>query len=141
MHLRPYKTRGSLYMQVFPTVNGKAFDSPAKEGSTLSRMVSECLFFHGVKEPPKVIRQARKPSRTGVEPATESVDAFFHELFKRVGLSVEAYRSSALNRRIPACLRFLRVKDLDAARLKLEASPELATATASVVLLGVTVRL
>jgi chemotaxis methyl-accepting protein methylase len=51
---------------------------------------------------------------------------------------VEAYRGAALQRRAPACLRFLRVKDLEAARLKLEHRPELAAATASVVLLGVT---
>lgn len=101
-------------------------------------MVSECLFFHGVKEPPKTAQPRRKPCPAHVEPTSESVDAFFHELFKSIGLSVEAYRSRALNRRIPACLRFLRVKDLDAARLKLKARPELATATASVVLLGVT---
>jgi chemotaxis protein methyltransferase CheR len=68
----------------------------------------------------------------------ERTHDFFGDLFRRAGLSAHAYRGVALSRRIPACLRFLRVKDLDSARLKLESRPDLVSATLSVVLLGVT---
>ncbi len=102
-------------------------------------MVSECLYFHGVKEPRRVLPSHPTGGReTDSSSAIEGVDTFFHELFHLVGLSPDSYRSRALNRRVPACLRFLRVNDLRDARAKLKARPELAPATVSVVLLGVT---
>lgn len=65
-------------------------------------------------------------------------DRFFSSLFGYVGLSTWAYRKSALQRRLPACLRFLGAKDVPTALQKLEDCPDLATPALSVVLLGVT---
>ena len=65
-------------------------------------------------------------------------DAFFFELFRLTGLDGRAYRDHSLQRRVPACLRFLKAEDLDAAREKLVAAPHLASALLNVVLLGVT---
>lgn len=63
---------------------------------------------------------------------------FFRDLFLMAGISLDAYRGTALNRRIPACLRFLRVPDLETGRKKLKAHPELVSPLLNVVLLGVT---
>jgi chemotaxis methyl-accepting protein methylase len=66
------------------------------------------------------------------------VHVFFRDLFDRAGVVFEAYRGSALSRRIPSCLRFLRAEDLHCARRKLRDRPDLAASALNVVLLGVT---
>lgn len=63
---------------------------------------------------------------------------FFDVLFGLAGLSPTFYRSSALQRRVPACLRFLRVPTIEEALLKLRSRPALAAELMNVVLLGVT---
>lgn len=64
--------------------------------------------------------------------------AFFSDLFDRAGLDAASYRQTALSRRIPACLRLLRVPNLDAARSKLLQRPDLVEEVIDVLLLGVT---
>jgi chemotaxis methyl-accepting protein methylase len=65
-------------------------------------------------------------------------DDFFRTLFGLTELPVSSYRSSALVRRIPACLRFLRATDAEHALSKISQDPLLAAAALNVVLLGVT---
>lgn len=78
------------------------------------------------------------PARRPQVPQMEGAEVFFRELFEGAGLSLEAYRAGALHRRVPACLRFLRVRDVAGARAKLRANPELAEWVLGIVLLGVT---
>jgi chemotaxis protein methyltransferase CheR len=103
-------------------------------------MVAGFLHFQGVKD-----RPTRSPVSPPVYPmchcesaCTDNIEDFFRELFERAGLCAANYRGSALRRRVPACLRFLRVADLDAARSKLATRPELVTDLLDVALLGVT---
>lgn len=103
-------------------------------------MPKSVLFFRGVQNrrqrlvsPPSQLALGRLSSQCPADVAD-----FFRELFERAGLNAEQYRGNALQRRIPACLRFLRVPSLEAARAKMEAQPELLMPTVDVVLLGVT---
>src|SRR5690606_13305447 len=68
----------------------------------------------------------------------EEENGFISSLFGITDLSINAYRSCALTRRLPACLRFLRANDVQQASLKIWDNPALATAALNVVLLGVT---
>jgi len=99
-----------------------------------------CDFVHFQGIPARGKSRPSLPPIPRVPVAVESGEAqeFFRELLVTVGLSSDSYRSSALLRRVPACLRFLRAKDLAAARVKLAGNPSLARATVHVVLLGVT---
>lgn len=98
------------------------------------------LYFQGIAERSKARRAtvSRFPVSQAAAPMTAETEDFFRKLFAAVGLPAQAYRSSALNRRVPACLRFLRARDLKAAWQKLDANPELVAPTVGVVLLGVT---
>ena len=102
-------------------------------------MAPDCLFFEGVRHRP---RTARVPGpRASVHTAgmeAVEVDPFVAGLFAQAGLDAEAYRGKALNRRVPACLRMLRARDVEQARQKLLAEPGLLPAAVSVLLLGVT---
>ena len=83
-----------------------------------------------VKRTPEVIRP--------VGAVRGKEDGFIGSLFGISDLSVSAYRTRALTRRLPACLRFLRVSDVQEASLKIWKDPELAVAALNIVLLGVT---
>lgn len=65
-------------------------------------------------------------------------DGFAGWVFERAGLAVASYRGEALERRIPACLRVLRVHDEAHARRVLEDRPELLPEAVSALLIGVT---
>ena len=78
-------------------------------------------------------------------PASEPPDAHLPSdeydcvrwLFNRAGLNADDYRSETLRRRIPACLRALRVSSLQEARLAVQRNPEsLPLAMASMVIGG-----
>ncbi|HEY9250262.1 MAG TPA: CheR family methyltransferase [Rariglobus sp.] len=58
-------------------------------------------------------------------------------MLERAGLSPAAYRSAAMERRVSACLRQLRVDSPQAARVLLERKPELLPVVLSTVLIGV----
>lgn len=64
--------------------------------------------------------------------------AFVSWLFSLQGLDASAYRSETLQRRLPSCLRSLRVRSLAEARRLLELEPALAPAAISAMLVGVT---
>jgi chemotaxis methyl-accepting protein methylase len=59
-------------------------------------------------------------------------------LFEKVGLDARAYRPETLLRRLPACLRELRVRTLAQARRELELKPALCESAVSTILIGVT---
>jgi chemotaxis protein methyltransferase CheR len=65
-------------------------------------------------------------------------DGFAAWVLEQSGLPPQDYRQSALNRRIPACLRALRVSSIEAARDLLERRPSLLPLALSSLLIGVT---
>jgi chemotaxis methyl-accepting protein methylase len=58
-------------------------------------------------------------------------------VFEKSGLEIEAYRSPALDRRLPACLRLLRVPTTEHARDLLERRPDLIPRVLGAILIGV----
>lgn len=103
-------------------------------------MKSEYLFFEGIAAPAsRPVAPLRSYAREGpYDEIAASVHAFFETLLAQVQLRRTAYRCNALERRLAACLRFLRVTTPDEARRKLEQHPHLALPTVSIALLGVT---
>lgn len=86
-----------------------------------------------VTSPRRSLRGSRaRPALEETEP-----DAFLAWLLERAGLDHRAYRGSALQRRLPACLRQLRVPTGEAARALLERRPELLPFAVGTVLIGV----
>jgi chemotaxis methyl-accepting protein methylase len=97
------------------------------------------VFFRGVCsiEPLRIKSVASLPP-TAQAPRVFGSEEFFDVLLRKMGLPANAYRAGSLHRRIPACLRFLGVRDVTAALSRLEKSPQLAASLLNVVLLGVT---
>jgi chemotaxis protein methyltransferase CheR len=58
-------------------------------------------------------------------------------MFGKAGLDISVYRPSALQRRLPACLRQLRVASPESARTLLECRPELLPLALNALLIGV----
>jgi len=103
-------------------------------------MKSDYLFFEGIAAPanrPMAVPRSYV-AHDSCDEIAASVHAFFETLLAHVQLRRTAYRCKALERRLAACLRFLRVATPDEARRKIEEQPHLASATVSVALLGVT---
>jgi chemotaxis methyl-accepting protein methylase len=63
---------------------------------------------------------------------------FLSWVLGRAGLDAAAYRPQPLHRRLPACLRALEVRSIDAARERLEREPRLVAKAISSLLIGVT---
>jgi chemotaxis methyl-accepting protein methylase len=59
-------------------------------------------------------------------------------LFQRAGLNADRYRRESIKRRIPACLRSLRVDSLSNARIEIQRNHELLKTAISALLIGVT---
>jgi chemotaxis protein methyltransferase CheR len=98
---------------------------------------------------PSFVRGGRRPVRIDVanddpESAPLSTDADDDELafcrwvLNRAGLKADAYRSETLKRRVAACLRALRVRQIRDARSLLERTPSQIHVAASALLVGVT---
>jgi chemotaxis protein methyltransferase CheR len=85
---------------------------------------------------------ARGPCRAALvpaEPAPEGCkDEFIDWALDRAGLDAAAYRMKPLRRRLPACLRALKVQSTEAARALLERGPSLLAVAVDSLLLGVT---
>lgn len=101
------------------------------------------LFFSGVRPADAELDAGpgtRENSRplAGRSATDEDGLAFLGEVFAQVGLRIEAYRATALLRRLPACLRELGVVTVGEAADKLAARPALAWTILDTVLLGVT---
>lgn len=67
----------------------------------------------------------------------DSPDPFVAWLFQRAGVTVNAYRARTLRRRVPACLRALRVATAAEAQRMLEQQPDLLPRAVSTILIGV----
>ncbi len=68
----------------------------------------------------------------------ESLDEFISWVLKRAGLDPAAYRTQSLHRRLPACLRAMKVCSTSAARELLERKPQLVPKAIGSLLIGVT---
>lgn len=102
------------------------------------RMLLDFVHFAGVSGRLPRHRVTASKQSPSILAGRGPCDPFFSELLRLGGLSSDAYRSSALQRRLPACLRFLRVGDAEAARRRLGEVPELVPQLLDIVLLGVT---
>jgi chemotaxis protein methyltransferase CheR len=81
-----------------------------------------------------VSRHADPPVVPGATPGAE----FAAWVLARAGLDPADYRSDPLARRVPACLRALRVDSVAGARVRLETSPELLERALGAFIIGVT---
>jgi len=102
------------------------------------------IYFHGfaptgnrpvIGLPERRAAVAVHRNKRGVE---EPMDSLMAWMLERAGLRASGYRSAAMKRRLPACLRQLRAASPQAAREILERKPELLTSTLNTVLIGVT---
>ena len=75
---------------------------------------------------------------TEESPLADRAGPFLNWLLPKAGLDPRAYRGETLRRRLPACLRFLRVTSLSQAQRILEQNPALITGAVHVMLVGVT---
>jgi len=82
----------------------------------------------------------RVTERVAEAPRSEPGESqlFCQWLFEKVGLDARAYRPETMLRRLPACLRELRVRTLAQARRELELEPGLCGVAVSTILIGVT---
>lgn len=80
------------------------------------------------------MRSLRTPVRTM---DAGELDPLIVWLLGRAGLKPSAYRATAMQRRVPACLRQLRVSCVDSARELLERRPELLSVVLNTALIGV----
>jgi len=106
------------------------------------------IHFRGVETrvpiPRRVAQEAdlsRPSSAIITRPIRESrkeLDPFVAWLLRRAGISAEGYRSNPMERRLPSCLRELRLATPEAARLAIEAKPELLPVALNSMLIGVT---
>ena len=90
----------------------------------------------------------RRPSRTrgtcreafasAPHAPEERLDDFISWALGRAGLDAAAYRPQSLQRRLPACLRAMKVRSTAAARELLEQKPRLVAKAVSSLLIGVT---
>jgi chemotaxis methyl-accepting protein methylase len=72
------------------------------------------------------------------EPLAPDVESFLRWLLSRAGLNIRHYKPETLGRRLPACLRALRVGSVGQARALLQRQPQLASAALDALLIGVT---
>jgi chemotaxis methyl-accepting protein methylase len=71
-------------------------------------------------------------------PLEPDEDSFVRWLFREAGLDARFYREETLRRRLPACLRFLRVNTVPQARVLLRQNPSMIAPVVNVMLIGVT---
>lgn len=105
-----------------------------------SEMKFQHLFFEGVTSTGALLATVpeRRKAPGVVVPVTAEAELFFESLLGQAELPLRAYRARSLVRRLPACLRFLRVATAEEATRKIAREPKLALAALNVVLLGVT---
>jgi hypothetical protein len=101
------------------------------------------VFPAALKQRPKVINLAasQKDLVAKAEPncnLSAETAAFLEWLFAQAGLEARRYRPETLQRRLPACLRALRVRSAAQARRLLEETPALVGTALGAMLVGVT---
>lgn len=103
--------------------------------------MSDHVFFEGIERPVRRRTGTKARLRRAVmSTAAPPVEAgrFLAALMERAELPLAHYRPRSLARRLPACLRWLRVGNLAEAQRRLETEPAIAAGALGVVLLGVT---
>lgn len=85
----------------------------------------------------RLLQPLPSPRSTGT-PITAEGDAFLEWVFSKAGLDARMYRPETLQRRLPACLRAVRVSSVAHARHLLEKSPALVQVALGAILVGVT---
>ena len=80
----------------------------------------------------------KRAARTAPARLTADEELLVAGLFAGAGVRADVYKSETLCRRLPACLRALKVGSVDAARSLLRRRPELATVAIDAMLIGVT---
>jgi chemotaxis methyl-accepting protein methylase len=89
----------------------------------------------------RIVDFAPPPARVKHDAALANIggeEAFIQWLFERAGVDAACYRRETLLRRLPACLRLLRVNTWAAARLALQRDPSRLPAAIGAMLIGVT---
>ena len=76
--------------------------------------------------------------RQGPISLTAEEEEFIVWLFRRAGLDSRSYRPETLRRRLPACLRFLHVRDVRDARTLIDGDPTLVSTAVGALVIGVT---
>lgn len=104
--------------------------------------------FEGVRQPLLWLPQAQVPSRPARQPARPALcwpklgsalveeATFIREVLEAAGLDFTHYRPEPMIRRIPACLRALRVDSMAAARLLIKGDRERLARTLNSLLIG-----
>jgi chemotaxis protein methyltransferase CheR len=85
----------------------------------------------------RLVQPLLSPSST-CTPITAEGEAFLAWVLSKAGLDARMYRPETLQRRLPACLRAVRVSSVAHARYILEKSPALVQAALNAILVGVT---
>jgi chemotaxis methyl-accepting protein methylase len=78
------------------------------------------------------------PPARAAGPLSHAEASFARWLFARAGLDVRDYRDETVARRLPACLRMLRVERLDQARALIESDPRRLQTALDAMVIGVT---
>jgi chemotaxis protein methyltransferase CheR len=87
---------------------------------------------------PKPLYDSPDPFSSLAPPSAGRLEPFIASVLTRSGLDAEAYRANALERRLPAVLRRLRVTTVAAAAERLDREPNLLPEVLGVFLIGVT---
>ena len=118
-------------------------DELAVEGASEARF--QHVFFRGapatgreLKKPSVVVRPVSPPPPARPQSAEDSTTRFLRRILMQAGLNPLLYRSAPLVRRLPACLRALRVDTCSAAEQLLATKPALITKALESLLIGTT---
>lgn len=112
---------------LFPARNSRDNSASSASLSRLTQVVPE--------EAPGINSRGR--IRAASQNRIIELDPFILWLFQQAGLDARAYQASALQRRLPACLRALRASTPESARALLEQRPALLSKAVNAMLIGV----
>jgi chemotaxis protein methyltransferase CheR len=87
---------------------------------------------------PRAPQRPPSPAQASIRPSRSSLDPFVATVLLDAGLDPQAYRPEPLNRRLPACLRALKVTSVASARELLASDPGLSHKALDALLIGVT---
>ncbi len=96
------------------------------------------VFADAINGAQRALDLAPVPADECDTPIDAGDNAFLAWLFQRGGVDVRNYRAETLARRLPACLRRLRVTNVSQARAVLQKNPQLVNDALSSILIGVT---
>jgi chemotaxis methyl-accepting protein methylase len=133
----------SFVPEVLATVGGGWLPSRVLRPAIASRQNLAHISFPREAARRRAMNLAAAPACTNSRPArvsklNDSECAFCRWLFEQAGLDVSSYRPKTLERRLPACLRALRVVDVARARRRIEKEPQALHQALGAMLIGVT---